>query len=140
MYQYIALIFIFIEILTEFFFFCFVLIISVQQLHAQIATENNEKLSVAVEPVDAKNNKTNGTTIGSNGAASGTNHTGLSPKENSQYEHDDKEECESDNESSDGFPPISPANMWTKPDIEQFKIEVAAGKGEGIIKVNVIFF
>lgn len=61
------------------------------------------------------------------------NSTNLTPKENSQC--DDKEECESDNDS-DGFPVIPPAQMWTKPDIEQFKAEVATGKGEGIIKVS----
>lgn len=97
-----------------------------QQLHAQIATEKNEKISNP-EQGDAEaiaNSAANAVAIGN---------VSLTPKENSQC--DEKEECESDNDS-DGFPPVAPAQMWTKPDIEQFKGEVAAGKGEGIIKVS----
>lgn len=96
-----------------------------QQLHAQMATEKNEKLS---NPEQG-----DGDTVANSTASTvGTSNMNLTPKENSQC--DEKEECESDNDS-DGFPPVAPAQMWTKADIEQFKGEVAAGKGEGIIKV-----
>lgn len=97
-----------------------------QQLHAQMATEKNEKLSNP-EQVDGD------AVANSTASTVGTSNMNLTPKENSQC--DEKEECESDNDS-DGFPPVAPAQMWTKPDIEQFKGEVAAGKGEGIIKVS----
>lgn len=50
-----------------------------------------------------------------------------------QYE--DKEQYESDNESGE-FSSVSPANMWTRPDIKLFKQEVSAGKGDGVIRVN----
>lgn len=97
-----------------------------QQLHAQISTEKNEKINSPEQ--------SNGDTVANSTASSvATNNVNLSPKENSQC--DDKDECESD-QDSDGFPPVAPAQMWTKPDIEQFKTEVAAGKGEGIIKVS----
>lgn len=97
-----------------------------QQLHAQISTEKNE--------INDNLEQRNGDTVANSAASTvATNNGNLSPKENSQC--DDKEECESD-QDSDGFPPVAPAQMWTKPDIENFKAEVAAGKGEGIIKVN----
>lgn len=50
-----------------------------------------------------------------------------------QYE--EKEQCESDNESGE-FSVVSPANMWTRPDIKLFKQEVSAGKGDGVIRVS----
>lgn len=96
-----------------------------QQLHAQISTEKSEKSTIPDQINGDEVANSTSSNVGSNNAA-------LSPKENSQF--DDKEECESDNDS-DGFPTIPPAQMWTKPDIDQFKAEVAMGKGEGIIKV-----
>lgn len=99
-----------------------------QQLHAQISTQSNEKPNILEQ--------SNGDEVTNNSVAMvGTSSMNLSPKESSQC--DDKEECESDNDS-DGFPKIPPAQMWTKADIEQFKSEVATGKGEGIIKVGHI--
>ncbi|XP_053679422.1 Golgi resident protein GCP60 [Anopheles nili] len=59
--------------------------------------------------------------------------TNANTKENSQFEF--KEQCDSDNDSGD-YAVISPANMWTKPDIKLFKQEVMAGKGDGVIRVN----
>lgn len=82
-----------------------------QQLHAQIATEKNERQD------------------GDDGAEA----VAHALKSGQLEEH---EAADSDDNESDGFPPISPANMWTKPDIETFKAEVAAGKGEGVIKVG----
>lgn len=102
-----------------------------QQLHAQIATEQNGKLT------QSEHNDNSETNVNSAASVVGTNNSLMSLKECNQL--DDKDECDSDNESPDGFPPISPANMWTKSEIEQFKTEVAAGKGEGIIKVSIFF-
>lgn len=151
-----------------------------QQLHAQIATESNERLNGGGDGggggggVDGKNDNCSETNANSttataatttavaaaaavNGAtAMGTimttsataaatttaatlnNSTG-SLKELNNSAYDDKDDCESENDS-DGFPIIAPAQMWTKPDIEQFKAEVSAGKGEGIIKVCWLCF
>lgn len=100
-----------------------------QQLHAQIGTEQLSENPNGAGQIDG-NCLNNSGIVGTVDA----NKSCLSVKEVSKYENEDRE-CDSENESTDGFPPISPANMWTKPDIEQFKAEVAAGKGEGIIKV-----
>lgn len=137
-----------------------------QQLHAQIATENNEKITSAangkIDCIEANANSTTTVTATMNGAAGmvttaatpatttavttaaaavaataagNVNNLSGSLKEQNSTAFDDKDECESENDS-DGFPPIAPAQMWTKPDIEQFKTEVSAGKGEGILKVS----
>lgn len=45
----------------------------------------------------------------------------------------DEQQCDSDQEE---YPVISPATMWTRPDIEVFKQEVSAGKGDGVIRVG----
>lgn len=45
----------------------------------------------------------------------------------------DEQQCDSD---QDEYPVISPATMWTRPDIEAFKQEVSAGKGDGVIRVG----
>lgn len=143
-----------------------------QQLHAQIATENNEKPNAGGGDggggMDGKNDNSetnaNSSTTGAMAATSTTaaavngatamgtitttataatagttasilNNSSTSLKEHNNIVYDDKDECESENDS-DGFPIIGPAQMWTKPDVEQFKMEVSAGKGEGIIKVR----
>lgn len=99
-----------------------------QQLHAQIVTEKNERLNGETELEQIQEVPING--------AAGNGHQQIVNKE-AQLE--DKETCDSDNESGE-FAVLSPANMWTKPDIQLFKTEVAAGKGEGVIKVCAIFF
>ncbi|KAG4074446.1 hypothetical protein HA402_014398 [Bradysia odoriphaga] len=45
----------------------------------------------------------------------------------------DEQQCDSD---QDEYPVVSPATMWTRPDIEAFKQEVSAGKGDGVIRVG----
>lgn len=100
-----------------------------QQLHAQIVIENNERLNGTTEH-DSANLE-----AGLNGSNS-NGHQSVISKES---QPEDKETCDSDNESGD-YHAVSPASMWTKPDIAQFKGEVAAGKGEGVIKVSSIFF
>lgn len=47
----------------------------------------------------------------------------------------DNADCESDTASNE-FPSINPASMWTRPDIQQFKQEVSAGKGDGVIRIG----
>lgn len=99
-----------------------------QQLHAQMATEKNERQ----KHPDAGNDGDSicNTAGGASDMASNGTVATFTSKEN-QFE--EKEDSDAD---SDGFPPISPANMWTKADIEQFKAEVSAGKGEGVIKIG----
>lgn len=99
-----------------------------QQLHAQMATQNNER-GTKKQVIDETDNmcNTGNVTVNRNGVQSYPQH--LNPD-------DEKDTGESDNDDSDGFPPINQANMWTKPDIQQFKAEVANGKGEGVIKVS----
>lgn len=99
-----------------------------QQLHAQMATEKNERGNKKQDTDDIDNTcNTGNATVTNNGGQS---------YPLSVNQEDDRDTEESDNDDSDGFPPISPANMWTKPDIQQFKTEVANGKGEGVIKVS----
>lgn len=108
-----------------------------QQLHAQMATEPNDKLVRLPDEREVNEFGGNGIIGGDDGncpMSTTINNGNLTQKECLQT--DEKEECDSDNESNDGFPPVAPANMWTKPEIEQFKSEVAAGKGEGVIKVG----
>lgn len=98
-----------------------------QQLHAQMATEKNEKKRPeAGNEGDSICNTTGGA---SDMASNGT--VAAFTSKDQQFE--EKEDSDND---SDGFPPISPANMWTKADIDQFKAEVSAGKGEGVIKIG----
>lgn len=111
-----------------------------QQLHAQMATtEQSDKSAHFADHIEASEpgGGGGGAVLGDvsvGGTAVAPSNGSLSPKESAQL--DDKEECDTDNEDTDGFPPIAPPNMWTKPDIELFKTEVAAGKGEGVIRVS----
>lgn len=92
-----------------------------QQLHAQMATEKNEKGKT--QHVETEEDVT--------GAASENGQQLVSDEQHLE----EKDACDSDNESSE-FSVLNPANMWTKAEIQQFKTEVAAGKGEGVIKVG----
>lgn len=47
---------------------------------------------------------------------------------------EEKDRCESDNES-DEFAVVQPANMWTRSDIKEFKTDVSKEKGDGVIKI-----
>lgn len=123
-----------------------------QQLHAQMATtEQNDKGVRIAEQIES--NDCNGSgggggvgvgagaipgDVGVGGVTVTSSNGSLTHKESARL--DDKEECDSDNEDNDGFPPIAPANMWTKADIELFKTEVTAGKGEGVIRVSGMKF
>lgn len=110
-----------------------------QQLHAQMATtEQSDKSAHLAEHMEPSELGGGGGAVLGDVSIGGTtvvpSNGSLSQKESAQP--DDKEECDTDNEDTDGFPPVAPPNMWTKPDIEQFKTEVAAGKGEGVIRVS----
>lgn len=95
-----------------------------QQLQAQVAS--NYSRQVRADSEDDELNRTD-QSIGHQTQQES------SDKENSQLEY--KEQCDSDEESGD-YAVISPANMWTKPDIKLFKQEVTSGKGDGVIRVG----
>lgn len=107
-----------------------------QQLHAQMATEPNEKGNRSTDERDVIECGDNGKDCeAGNGPIDATiNNGSLAQKE--YIQPDDGEECDTDNDSNDGFPPIAPANMWTKPEIEQFKKEVTAAGADGVLKVS----
>lgn len=48
---------------------------------------------------------------------------------------EEKDHCDSDNES-DEFAVVQPANMWTRSDIKEFKMDVTKEKGDGVIRIN----
>ncbi|EAA08384.4 Golgi resident protein GCP60 [Anopheles arabiensis] len=107
-----------------------------QQLQAQVATNLARLKSLS----DGEEDDTPTAVVCENGAAGAIEPAAANEfanannaKENSQFEF--KEQCDSDNDSGD-YAVISPANMWTKPDIKLFKQEVMAGKGDGVIRVN----
>ena len=100
-----------------------------QQLHAQMSGEKNDRPSGKGENEDAENGQCNG--IGSNASTLGEQ-TPITAKETAFEEKEQDSDCD-----SDGFAVISPPDMWTKPNILEFKAEVANGKGEGVIKVSV---
>lgn len=52
------------------------------------------------------------------------------------FNHGETEAADDSDDASGEFPMLSPANLWTRPDIKQFKQEVSAGKGDGVIQVG----
>lgn len=104
-----------------------------QQLHAQMATQATEHgpENAAQVEIGVHDAPLNGTAnIANAGAVVGQQ---LNGDKEAQLEY--KETCDSDNESGE-YHAVSPPNMWTKPEIQQFKTEVSGGKGEGVIKVR----
>lgn len=59
----------------------------------------------------------------------------LNAKEQETSLVEERDHCESDNES-DEFAVVQPANMWTRSDIKEFKAEVSKGKGDGVIRIG----
>jgi hypothetical protein len=47
----------------------------------------------------------------------------------------EKDRCESDNDS-DEFTVVEPANMWTRSDIKEFKLDVSKEKGDGVLRIG----
>lgn len=48
---------------------------------------------------------------------------------------DEKDKCESDDDSGE-FATVQPASMWTRSDMKEFKQEVIAAGGDGVIRVG----
>lgn len=100
-----------------------------QQLQAQ----------VVVDSVDANNKLTKDTALVSGGTVvheRDHQHTdGVTTA--CQHHHSAEDDAAGDSDDASGeYPVLSPANLWTRPDIKQFKQEVSAGKGDGVIHVG----
>lgn len=100
-----------------------------QQLQAQVASNYSHQMRTAPDAQE----ELNGTDQQQLLQVGQQTDLVVSAKESSQLEY--KEQCESDDESGE-YAVISPANMWTKPDIKLFKQEVTSGKGDGVIRVG----
>ncbi|KAM7350487.1 Golgi resident protein GCP60 [Cochliomyia hominivorax] len=53
-----------------------------------------------------------------------------------QQQHYDEQQQLQNNDDDDDYVLIQPAKIWTRPDIEEFKAEVSAGDGDGVITVG----
>jgi golgi resident protein GCP60 len=58
----------------------------------------------------------------------------LNAKEQEMSLVEEKEKCESDDDED--YVSVQPANMWTRSDIKEFKNEVTAAGGDGVIRVG----
>ena len=58
----------------------------------------------------------------------------LNAKEQEMSLIEEKEKCESDED--DDYVSVQPANMWTRSDMKEFKNEVLAAGGDGVIRVG----
>lgn len=65
----------------------------------------------------------------------GQNDESLNTKEQEMSLVEEKDRCESDDESSE-FAVAQPANMWTRSDLKEFKNEVLAAGGDGVVRVG----
>lgn len=103
-----------------------------QQLHAQVVIDNVDNMKRSTDDESgAVASPSSGTGVSTDSDYAGTM-VGVT-KSISQLPINDQD-CDSDNGSGD-YPVVSPASMWTRPDIQQFKQEVSAGKGDGVIRV-----
>lgn len=103
-----------------------------QQLHAQVVIDNVDNMKRSTDDeLGAVASPPTGT-VSTDSDYAGTI-AGIT-KSISQLPTNDQD-CDSDNGSGD-YPVVSPASMWTRPDIQQFKQEVSAGKGDGVIRVG----
>lgn len=59
----------------------------------------------------------------------------LNAKEQEMSLIEEKDRCDSDEESSE-FAIVQPANMWTRSDMKEFKQEVLTSGGDGVIRVG----
>lgn len=69
------------------------------------------------------------------GEADQTQDVSLNAKEQEMSLIEEKEQCESDEESGE-FAVVNPASMWTRCDIKEFKHEVSAAGGDGVLRVG----
>jgi hypothetical protein len=63
------------------------------------------------------------------------NNNNSSSKEQQMSNIEERDQCESDNDS-DEFAIVQPANMWTRSDIKEFKLDVSKGKGDGVLRIG----
>lgn len=59
------------------------------------------------------------------------------PEQQQQQLYDSNQQLGNhENDDDDDYVLIQPAKMWTRPDIEEFKAEVSAGDGDGVITIG----
>ncbi|XP_005189224.2 Golgi resident protein GCP60 [Musca domestica] len=115
-----------------------------QQLHMQNhnvageATTNNNNLGSMSEqhknPLDMGNG---GIGLTTDGDALNKDLAKMSIEETTQQQpHDGNQQLQNHNSDDDDYVLIQPAKIWTRPDIEDFKAEVSAGDGDGVITIG----
>lgn len=65
----------------------------------------------------------------------GQQNDSLNAKEKEMSLIEEKDKCESDDESGE-YTVVQPANLWTRSDIKEFKHEVTTSGGDGVIRVG----
>uniref|UniRef100_A0A1B0BB67 ACB domain-containing protein n=1 Tax=Glossina palpalis gambiensis TaxID=67801 RepID=A0A1B0BB67_9MUSC len=60
----------------------------------------------------------------------------LNPKSDSNEQEQQLQQQQINNSNEDDYIIIQPAKIWTRPDIEEFKADVSAGDGDGVITVG----
>lgn len=68
-------------------------------------------------------------------ATDGQQNEALNAKEKEMSLIEEKDKCESDDESGE-YTVVQPANLWTRSDIKEFKHEVTNSGGDGVIRVG----
>ncbi|XP_017100639.2 Golgi resident protein GCP60 [Drosophila bipectinata] len=123
-----------------------------QQLHLQNQNQNqNHSHHQSMEEKVAQSEEDNSTSNNNNGSAELVNAMdGLKlgeldaqsslDEQNLMEEHGGEQEQHHQQQGGDGdyddYVMIRPAKIWTRPDIEQFKTEVSAGDGDGVITIG----
>lgn len=61
----------------------------------------------------------------------------LDEHQTQQPQHaDENQQLQNHHEYDEDYVLIQPAKIWTRPDIEEFKVEVSAGDGDGVITIG----
>lgn len=105
------------------------------------ATTNNNNLGSMSEqhknPLDIGNG---GIGLTTDGDALNKDLAKMSIEETTQQQshepHDGNQQLQNHNSDDDDYVLIQPAKIWTRPDIEDFKAEVSAGDGDGVITIG----
>lgn len=116
-----------------------------QQLHMQ--NHNN------ISETAINNNATTATTKGGDSSDTGGGGLGaaqtnpedlnkdlaklsLTDQQLNEQHHEENQQLQSHQSDDDDYVLIQPAKIWTRPDIEEFKVEVSAGDGDGVITIG----
>lgn len=105
-----------------------------QQLHAQNLNQNSNNMTPNIQNNNGEQ---------SVGDGAGSHNEKLHCQDSAtQLEHASEQEAGSEvdgkptSEDDDDYVLIKPAKIWTRPDIDEFKAEVSAGEGDGVITIG----